>query len=642
MLSFAQPLFLVALAGLAVPFLIHRISRALPVAWRFPSISRIRKTPLPRQGRRRLSDWLLMLLRMALLALLILALAGPLWTPRAFPGTPPDPARTTALVLFDLSSSMAGWEALPDGLETLRALREKPATAWGWIAFSETVKAERLPPASGSDPKPLDDLAQWLRENPPDLLPGNPRAALARASEVLLGARGNLSLHIISDFQATDWNQTLVEVPPQIEISLHRVGTSERTRNLALQSVLTVPAPEERLRVIGRVMNYGREPLESSVRLDLEGESLQQQARFEPGTLTTVAFELSRTSGRSSATLSLPAGTDRYDRDDRFPFTAAPPPPGNVLSLNPGASSIDGDEETFFLSQALDTASANEWIRYSVLPVGLDPINPQSLARTAAVFVPATAAGNAILPWPELRRYVEEGGLLTVTLGEDAVRALRNLREAGFPTGDYLGLAGRGRSERFFMGPLPPESPLSEVFTGPAGRDLYLIAFRQYARLNPPAGARIFLQSESKDPLLLSVPLGSGHFVLSLFPWDRSASDFPLRPSFLPIVREIFALQDVLQGSDPETPSRLSPAPLRESVIETIDSGSLLSRLRGGSPDSSAVASVTPPTAEEPNPGVRALAPWLLLLALLVWTAESFLARRLIQQTSSPAASSRA
>ena len=642
MLSFAQPLFLIALAGLVVPFLIHRISRALPIAWRFPSIARIRKTPLPRQGRRRISDWLLMLLRMALLALLILALAGPAWTPPESSATPSAAARTTALVLFDVSSSMAGWEAIPESLATIQSLREVPATTWGWIAFSDTVKAEALPDLSEAGSSPLVNLLAWLRENPPDRLEGNPRVALTRAAELLQAAPGTRSLHIISDFQATDWNKSLVEISPQIEITLHRVGTSERTHNLALQSVLTVPADEERLRVIGRVMNFGRQSFESSLRLDLDSGPLEQKVRFEPGSLTTVAFEVPRAASRSAATLSLPAGIDRYDRDDRFPFNAAPPPPSDILAVNPRASSIDGDEETFFLSQALDTASRDEWIRYSVLPVGLDPLNPQSLARTAAVFVPASASGDGNLPWRELHRYVEEGGLLAVTLGEDAVRALRDLRQAGFPTGDYLGLAGRGRGERFFMGPLPPESPLSDVFTGPARRDLYLMGIRQYARLSPPGEARLFLQSESQDPLLFSVPLGSGHFVLSLFPWDRSASDFPLRPSFLPIVREIVALHGSVSGPLPGLSSRASPAPPSESVIDTIPSSSLLSRLRGGSTEATPASVPALARTRRMDPETLDLAPWLLLLVLFVWIVESFLAGRLIRQPTPPSASSRA
>ncbi|NBD37509.1 MAG: hypothetical protein GVY10_02940, partial [Verrucomicrobia bacterium] len=56
MLTFAQPAFLLALAGLALPVLIHRISRAQARPWWFPSIKLIRTAPLPRQGSRRISD----------------------------------------------------------------------------------------------------------------------------------------------------------------------------------------------------------------------------------------------------------------------------------------------------------------------------------------------------------------------------------------------------------------------------------------------------------------------------------------------------------------------------------------------------------------------------------------------------------
>src|SRR4028119_2238518 len=76
-MSFLAPLFLVGLAGLAIPVLSHLIQRERRNVVPLPSLMFIRRIPYQSVQRRRIRHWLLLALRLAALALLVLAFGRP-------------------------------------------------------------------------------------------------------------------------------------------------------------------------------------------------------------------------------------------------------------------------------------------------------------------------------------------------------------------------------------------------------------------------------------------------------------------------------------------------------------------------------------------------------------------------------------
>ena len=76
-MSFIAPLFFVALAGLAIPVLIHLIQREKKQIIRFPSLMFIQRVPYQSTQRRQIHNWLLLIVRLTALALIILAFARP-------------------------------------------------------------------------------------------------------------------------------------------------------------------------------------------------------------------------------------------------------------------------------------------------------------------------------------------------------------------------------------------------------------------------------------------------------------------------------------------------------------------------------------------------------------------------------------
>ena len=76
-MSFLAPLFFVGLAAIAVPILVHLIQRERKDVVEFPSLMFIRKIPYQSVERRRIHNWLLLLLRAAAMVLLVAAFTRP-------------------------------------------------------------------------------------------------------------------------------------------------------------------------------------------------------------------------------------------------------------------------------------------------------------------------------------------------------------------------------------------------------------------------------------------------------------------------------------------------------------------------------------------------------------------------------------
>jgi hypothetical protein len=123
-MALLAPLFLAALAALAIPVVLHLSQRARREAVRFPSLAFVRRVPFRTTERRRLRDRLLLLLRLAALALLVFAFTRPLLE-GAGSATGTVAAREV-VILLDRSASMAygnHWDRARDAVRrTARGL----------------------------------------------------------------------------------------------------------------------------------------------------------------------------------------------------------------------------------------------------------------------------------------------------------------------------------------------------------------------------------------------------------------------------------------------------------------------------------------------------------------------------------------
>src|SRR5712692_6372374 len=104
-MSFLTPLFLVGLAALAIPVLVHLIQRERKRVVEFPSLMFVRRIPYQSVRRRRVRHWFLLLMRAAAMALIVAAFARPFLRQAAVAAALSSGSREIAVVL-DQSASM--------------------------------------------------------------------------------------------------------------------------------------------------------------------------------------------------------------------------------------------------------------------------------------------------------------------------------------------------------------------------------------------------------------------------------------------------------------------------------------------------------------------------------------------------------
>src|SRR5688572_24385397 len=149
-MNFLAPLFFVALAGLAIPVLIHLIQREKKQIQPFPSLMFVRQIPYKSIQRRRIHNWLLLLVRLTALALIVFAFARPFLQQQDAAAAAGVGAREV-VVLLDQSYSMGygdRWErARSAAYDAIRGLG--PSDRGSVVLFSSGAEIALRSTASG-------------------------------------------------------------------------------------------------------------------------------------------------------------------------------------------------------------------------------------------------------------------------------------------------------------------------------------------------------------------------------------------------------------------------------------------------------------------------------------------------------------
>ncbi|MBT6486438.1 MAG: VWA domain-containing protein [Planctomycetaceae bacterium] len=421
--------------GLALPVLAHLLSKKKydVIDW-----GAMQFLELGRNARRkiRLEQLLLMLLRMALIALIALALARPWVSGGMFTNLVSTQSRDVVFVI-DGSYSM-GWE----GKATT-----PHAAAQQWIhEFLEDLNP-------GDTVSLLDarDLVRPVIESPTqdfrfvreqlDALPppsGSSNLAEATAQAVsMLSRTSNLARDVIvlTDGQARGWSPAdenrwarfddLLEQPAVrpnvfvIDVARHdspelpnfAVGHLELSRDLTV--------PESPVRIKSKVMySGGKEAVNRKVFLEVDGQRLAEKTlniKLQPAGEASVEFEY-RPKSTGSQLLSIVLGDDNLPGDNRADAALSVVPALPVLL-------IDGDpnpelfrSETFFAKAALSATSNDApWVRADVQDQAefdattLDNYDVVVLANVSEL---TDAQATAV------KQFVERGGGLIVSLGD--------------------------------------------------------------------------------------------------------------------------------------------------------------------------------------------------------------------------------
>jgi hypothetical protein len=534
-LSFLVPAFLVGLAALVIPIVVHLTRKQHDRVVPFPSLMFLDRVPYRAENRRRIHHWFLLVLRGLALTLLALAFARPfLVNDEAFGVTGVGP--TERVVVLDRSYSMAigdRWDqARRAALEVGSALG--PLDRVSLVLFDQGATATVR---STGDPNRLRQALDTVRPSDRATRYG-PALKLAQTilDESELPGR---ELVLVSDLQRSGWTgDEGVALPPGTEMRTVVVGEAPPA-NTAVAGVSLARdlfQGRERVTPTARLTRVGGDQeLDVSVLLELDGREIQRRGvTLPPSGSVPVVFEpFTLTERHTRGTVRVDA--DALPHDNAHHFVLSPGRASGVLVLDPPGR---GAEPSLYLAGAL-RISADQGFRVEV-DTGAIP-DADALRAFRVVILngrPFPSGGEG----DRLRRFVRDGGGLLLIAGE---RGGWPADAADLFAGTLGGVEDRDETRGGRLGYVDYDHPVFELFRGPRRGDFSAARFFRVRRwqLAPDVASSdsVVLAARFDDgsPALVERRVGEGRVLAWASTLDAFWTDLALQPVFLPFVHQL-------------------------------------------------------------------------------------------------------
>ena len=523
-MTFLTPLFLLGLAALAIPVLIHLTQRERTTVVEFPSLMFLKKIPYESVKRRRLRDLLLLALRAAALALIVAAFARPFMRGSELAAS--GGGAREVVVLLDRSYSMGTGDSWARAQQAARQAVQG-LTGLDRVSLVLFASSAELVLRSSAD---VSRVVAEIDSATPSSGATRYAPALKVASSVL--AESSLPRKeaiLVSDFQRAGWQPdeafrlpagsvfTPVAIDPGAGINLSVTPISvQRVRD----------GNQDRVTITGGVINRGTAAVDD-VRLDLEvdGRVAQSQSvSVAPASSASVAFApIPVPPAGLRVVTRLPA--DSLAADNAFHALLAPPTAVSVLLVSSGSR---GDSD-LYLTRAL---AIGDRPRFEAASVQVDALTQETLARTRVLVLQDLPLGDALAA--RLRTWVEGGGGIVVALGPRAT----------LPPADWLPVTvgnaeDRTRGAAAKLSGFDYGHAVFEPFRAPRSGDFSTARIYGFRTLTARPSAATLARFDGGTPALVEATVGRGHVLVWATTLDLSWNDLALKPVYLPFVHQL-------------------------------------------------------------------------------------------------------
>ena len=523
-MSFLAPLFFVALAGLAIPVLLHLTQREKKQIVRFPSLMFVRRIPYQSVRRRKIHNWLLLMVRLTALALIVLAFARPLISSADTTPAVGEGAREV-VVLLDTSYSMGFADRWENARAAAHAEVSKLSSAdrGSVVLFSSGAEiAVRSAPEQNA-------LSAAVATAKPGAGATRYAPALKVAGSIVADSTlPRREVILISDFQRGGWRgeegarlpEGTLLTPVPISASVDRANVSVTAVSLARSAF----SNQERVTVTAGLTNRTERAVSGqTISLEVDGIPVASKpVTIEPGGSTSLTFEpvtVSHRNMRGAVRLS----DDALATDNTFNFVISPTEPVRVAVVDRGSAAAG-----LYLARAL---AVGESPRFEMTNRQADTLSDDDLRRHAVVVLNDVPVTTGLAR--RLLRFVEQGGGLFVAAGE----------RASWP-GDVDLLPGsignpvdRTRQDAR-VGALEYAHPIFEPFRAPRSGNFAAIPVYGYRNVTVAPGAQVLAKFDGTAPAVIERRVGGGHVVLWASTLDTSWSNLPTRGVFLPFIHQ--------------------------------------------------------------------------------------------------------
>jgi hypothetical protein len=707
----------------ALPVILHLFMKQTPKRIIFPALQLIRERQKRSKKKLKIKNWLLLLARMALVALMALALARPSFDSQTRGGAEDVP--TALALVFDTSLSM-GYKDRPNKSllddakeQALEILKKTPETSQIFVVDSAEAGAP-APRSPAAARKQIEGLALHAANRPLNAAVGLAYAAVVESD------RPRHEVFVLTDLARSAWNPSAavegLDLLPKVKggvVTYVLRLTPQQVHDVAVVEAkpsATVATQGETVEIRAKLQSQG--PASKRVaQLFLDGIPRGEQPVEIPANgeaeVRFMTPKLDPAVALHQGYVRISGAPDPLEFDDQRYFTFKVQPPQKVVVVSDLA--IDAE----FVRDALDPEALPpgtprpfrvESVRTSDFPGRA----PELLKECASIWLLNVRELDADA-WTRLSGYVREGGGLVLGMGDHCIADTY-----GSPTAAQLLPATPGKPAR-------PPAELSFGKIGDATHPLFVrypkeldsvlaqVRVYNYWTVTPHQTARTLLTIRDNAPALLERVIRgpkTGHVLLWTTPLARRAdrrspgawNEFPLpdynigwafyylmnqtvpylagtsseqliyeagQDVMLPIDPSRRFKNYIVQGPNAREPNRLSPPATSDSLlIESPQQIGSWSVTASGDEGAKATLgfSVNPPLSEsqfvplseadldrlflkakhklvnDPQSLVqevemihvgREVFPWLMVLILILVTAENLLANRFHRESPS-------
>ncbi|MBR9990900.1 MAG: BatA and WFA domain-containing protein [Gemmatimonadetes bacterium] len=533
------PAFLVGLAALAVPLLIHLIRRERHDAIEFPSLMFLSRIQQPIVKRRRIRNWWLFALRCLALILLAGAFARP-FVDRGPNALAQIDAARELVILLDRSYSMGYGDRWDRAVAAAREAIEGmgPEDRVSLVLFDHAARMAMQPTAD----------RMRLLEALDDARPGSgvtrytPALKLAQST---LGASElpRLEAVLISDFQRAGWDgATGAQLPAGAELRPVHI-TDANVANVAVTHVTLNRARvsnRERIALVAHLANRGSSAVNVGVSFDVDGRTVQTvQAGVPPNGTSAVELQPVTLDDRA-VRATVRSGDDALAADNLFHVMLEPAPGLRVLIVEP-----PGRDASLYLRRALELSEDPPFAvttKRSAMPTAAE------LERTDVVVLndilpPDGDAGRRLVDW------IRSGGGVVLAAGDRTATASWSEAARAIAAGTPDRVVDRVEDGGARLGFLDYSHPVFELFRAPRAGAFGAARFYRYRPVPAPdaraagdtssTGATILARFDDGSVAMVERPLGDGRAVVWGSTLDSYWTNLALEPVYLPLMHQV-------------------------------------------------------------------------------------------------------
>ena len=441
MIQWTTPLMLLGMGLLTLPVIAHLLNRHSRDVFVVPTIRFLKQSSSQQNRFLNLKRWLLLLLRLAAMALLVSMFARPVWWQNSAPDTVKDSVAMVVVLDASMSTSRQVENViLFDKMKaaTIRALNELETgrdVANVVIARGVPKTLLRRPTLNTEELKRQLELESWSYQQA-DL-----RTAIAEAVAQLANHQGQKTIAIVSDWQKTNWNDfsssSPIAIPNDINVRLIDLKVNNDA-NVGLSSATCQPSDPvdgQKVQLSVEVSNYSNETRQVPVQLLNGSKTLgEQQIRIAAGQSQVAVFAVEFDSQRMRE-FTFKTNRDSLPVDD-VAYAATYTPQAAPITVITDDPPNETGTATYFLERAILPFNSDA-DRFSVQTLAVSDVQDNRLAGQKMVVVGYVTQWNSVAA-KSLIEFVRSGGKLLYLCGEgDVANQLRQIEslagEAFFP-----------------------------------------------------------------------------------------------------------------------------------------------------------------------------------------------------------------